>query len=119
MAGLVPAIHEGVAASRAMPQYPEVYGAAWIYILTNRPNGILYIGVTSDLAKRIWGHREGVVEAFTKRYGLKTLVYVERHADILTAIQREKNMKHWPRRWKVRLVLASNPNWDDLYDQIL
>ena len=86
--------------------------------MTNRPNGTLYIGVTSDLARRVWEHREGIVEGFTKRYGLKRLVYAERHDDIRLAIQREKNLKHWPRAWKVRLVLAENPNWDDLYSQL-
>jgi len=96
-----------------------MYGNAWNYILTNRPNGILYIGVTRNIARRIWEHREGIVPGFTKRYSLKRLVYVERHADILTAIQREKTMKHWSRTWKVRLVLASNPQWDDLRDQIV
>jgi putative endonuclease len=88
----------------------------WVYFLTNRPNGILYVGVTSDLAKRIWEHREGVAESFTKRHGLKILVYAERHESIHAAIQREKNIKHWPRTWKVRLILAENPAWDDLYD---
>jgi putative endonuclease len=90
----------------------------WIYILTNRPNGILYIGVTSDLARRSWEHREGVVDGFTKRYGPKRLVYVERYEDIRTAIQREKNMKHWPRRWKVGLILRDNPEWNDLYNRL-
>jgi len=90
----------------------------WIYIMTNRPNGTLYIGVTADLGRRVWEHREGVVDGFTKRYGLKRLVYAERHEDIRTAIQREKTMKHWPRTWKVRLILASNPEWADLYDQV-
>jgi putative endonuclease len=85
----------------------------WIYILTNRPNGTLYIGVTSDLARRAWEHREAVVDGFTKRYGLKRLVYVERYEDIRAAIQREKNMKHWPRRWKVGLILRDNPEWND------
>ncbi|WP_096700493.1 GIY-YIG nuclease family protein [Magnetospirillum sp. 15-1] len=88
----------------------------WTYILTNRPNGTLYVGVTSDLPRRIWEHREGVVDGFTKRYGLKRLVYVERYEDIRTAIQREKNLKHWPRAWKVRLILDLNPSWADLYD---
>lgn len=73
----------------------------WVYILTNRPNGTLYIGVTADLARRIWQHREGLVEGFTKRYGLKMLVYAEHHEDIRTAIQRETTMKHWSRAWKV------------------
>jgi putative endonuclease len=118
MAGLVPAIHESVAARSAMPHHPQM-GEAWVYIITNRPNGILYTGVTSHLSKRIWEHREGVVPGFTKRYGLKRLVYVERHEDIQTAIQREHNMKHWSRTWKVRLILAANPQWTDLYDQLV
>jgi putative endonuclease len=87
----------------------------WIYILTNKPNGPLYVGVTSDLARRIWEHREGVADGFTKRYGLKRLVYVERYEDIRDAIQREKNLKHWSRAWKVRIILDANPAWDDLY----
>ena len=90
----------------------------WIYIMTNRPNGTLYVGVTSDLARRVWEHREGLADGFTKRYGLKRLVFSEPHATIMAAIQREKNMKHWPRAWKVRLILAQNPCWDDLYDQL-
>jgi len=87
-------------------------------MMTNRPNGILYTGVTSNLARRAWEHREGLVDGFTKRYGLKRLVYAERHADIQAAIQREHNMKHWRRAWKVRLILAINPKQDDLYDRI-
>jgi putative endonuclease len=90
----------------------------WLYILTNRPNGILYVGVTSNLPRRIWEHREGVVEGFTKRYGLKRLVYFERHEGIRMAIQREMNLKHWPRAWKVKLILDANPNWEDLYEQL-
>ena len=70
---------------------------AWVYIMTNRPNGILYLGVTAYLRHRIWEHREGLVEGFTKRYGLIRLVYVEPHASISAAIQRERTMKHWPR----------------------
>ena len=76
------------------------------------------MGVTSDLPRRVWEHREGVFDGFTKRYGLKRLVYVEQYDDIRLAIQREKNMKHWPRTWKVRLILARNPRWDDLFDQL-
>ena len=87
----------------------------WVYIMTNRPNGTLYVGVTADLSRRVWEHREGMADGFTKRYGLKRLVYAERHDEIQTAIQREKTMKHWPRAWKVRLILASNPEWNDLY----
>lgn len=90
----------------------------WVYIVTNRPNGTLYLGVTSDLARRAWEHREGVVEGFSKRYGLKRMVWFERHEDIRSAIQREKKMKHWPRAWKVRLILSANPARDDLYAQL-
>jgi len=90
----------------------------WVYIMTNRPNGTLSVGVTSDLARRAWEHREGIADGFTKRYGLKRLVYAERYEEIRTAIQREKNLKHWPRTWKVKLILADNRNWDDLYERL-
>ena len=91
----------------------------WVYIVTNRPNGTLYVGVTSDLPRRIWEHREGVIDGFTRRYGLKRLVWCEAHETIQSAIQREKTMKHWPRAWKVRLILAANPEWADLYDRLV
>jgi putative endonuclease len=91
----------------------------WVYIMTNKPNGTLYVGVTSDLARRAWEHREGLADGFTKRYGLKRLVYAERHEDITLAIQREKLLKHWSRSWKVQLILRENPGWEDLYDQLL
>ena len=86
-------------------------GGGWVYIMTNRPNGTLYLGVTSDIARRAWQHREGLVEGFTKRYGLSQLVYAERHDEIVAAIQRERTMKHWPRAWKVNLIVAQNPDW--------
>jgi putative endonuclease len=89
----------------------------WVYIMTNRPNGTLYIGVTSDLTKRVWQHRTGVASAFTHRYNLHRLVYAERHEDILTAIQREKTMKHWSRAWKLDLIATQNPTWTDLTSQ--
>jgi putative endonuclease len=91
----------------------------WVYMMTNRRDGVLYIGVTSNLPKRAYEHREGFVEGFTKQYGLKRLVWAKRHDDIRTAIQRERTMKHWPRAWKVRLVHAMNPEWDDLYDLLI
>ncbi len=90
----------------------------WVYMMTNRPNGTLYVGVTSDLERRVGEHRAGLIEGFTKRYGLKRLVYAERHDDIRTAIQRERNMKHWPRAWKLDLILQQNPDWDDLYEPV-
>jgi putative endonuclease len=90
----------------------------WVYIMTNRPNGTLYTGVTNNIARRACEHRRGLVEGFTQRYGLKRLVLMEFHEDIRTAIQRERNMKHWPRAWKVRLIHAANPDWRDLYDEL-
>ena len=92
--------------------------AGWVYIVTNRPDGILYVGVTSNLPRRAWEHREGVAEGFTKRYALKRLVYIEQHDDMLTAIVREKAIKTWRRAWKVRLIRETNPDWDDLYDTL-
>jgi putative endonuclease len=91
----------------------------WVYIMTNRRNGTLYVGATADLARRAWELRAGVANGFTRRYDLKRLVHVERYDDILAAKQRELNMKHWPRAWKVRLIHQENPDWEDLYDRLL
>jgi putative endonuclease len=112
--GLVPAIHE----MQTCGMRRSWEWRAFVYIMTNKPNGILYIGVTNDIARRAWEHREGLLEGFTKRYGLKRLVWYEPHQSIVAAIQREKTMKHWPRGWKVRLILATNPDWDDLYETL-
>jgi putative endonuclease len=79
----------------------------------------LYVGVTDDLARRTWQHREGLLEGFTKRYGLKRLVHFEHYDDIRVDRQREQNLKHYPRAWKVRLILLNNPNWDDLHDRVI
>jgi putative endonuclease len=87
----------------------------WVYIMTNRPNGTLYTGVTAGLARRVYEHREGLCAGFTKRYALRRPAWYEFHAGITSAIQRESNMKHWPRTWKVRLILSMNPEWRDLY----
>ena len=81
--------------------------------MTNRPNGILYTGVTSNIGRRAFEHREGLVKGFTKRYGLKRLVYVEFYERIADAIKRESNIKHSPRAWKARLILDANPDWLD------
>jgi putative endonuclease len=89
--------------------------AARVYIMSNRRNGTLYIGVTANLAARVQQHRGGADPSFTHRYGLSQLVYAERHEDILRAIQREKTMKHWPRAWKLTLITDQNPEWRDLY----
>jgi putative endonuclease len=91
----------------------------WLYFMTNRRNGILYAGVTSHLPRRAFEHREGVIAGFTKTYALKRLVYYEHFDDIRDAIQREKTVKHWPRAWKVRLIHALNPEWDDLYETLI
>ncbi len=85
--------------------------------MTNRPNGTLYVGVTNDIARRAYQHRTGT-GGFTRRYQLNKLVYAERHEDIVSAIQREKNIKGWPRAWKVRLIQGINPEWADLYDSL-
>ena len=90
----------------------------WVYIMTNRPNGTLYLGVTADISRRAFEHREGLVKGFTKRYGLKRLVWTEFYENIVDAIQREHNMKHWSRAWKVRLILDANPEWRDLYEYL-
>jgi len=111
MAGLVPAIHVFHDLSMA--------NGGYVYIMTNRPNGVLYVGVTNDLVRRVFEHRSGIVEGFTKRYGLKHLVYFEVFDDMPAAIQREHNIKHWSRAWKVRKIVADNPNWNDLFDTII
>ena len=117
MAGFGPAIHEtAIDSSRELLLKMT---AGWVYFMTNRPNGILYVGVTDNLPRRAWEHREGIVEGFTKRYGLKRLVYFEQFDDIRHARQREQNLKHYSRAWKVRLILLNNPNWDDLYEQLI
>jgi putative endonuclease len=86
-----------------------------VYILASAPYGTLYIGVATDLVKRVWQHREDFVAGFTKTYGVHRLVWYEVHADLLTAIAREKQLKKWNRRWKIELILESNPTWRDLY----
>jgi putative endonuclease len=90
-----------------------------VYILTNKRNGTLYVGVTSSLIKRIWEHRNNAVAGFTKRYELHLLVWYEMHNTMESAIKREKTVKGWRRIWKLELIEASNPNWKDLYTNIL
>ena len=91
---------------------------AFVYILASKPLGTLYTGVTNDLVRRVFEHREDLAAGFTQRYGVKTLVYFEAHATMPLAIQREKNIKHWSRRWKVELIESLNPAWRDLWDEI-
>ncbi|MDX2143430.1 MAG: GIY-YIG nuclease family protein [Rhodospirillaceae bacterium] len=88
----------------------------YVYILASRHNGTLYIGVTNELVRRVFEHRQGAVPGFTKKYAVKTLVYFERFDDVEKAIQREKTMKFWPRQWKINKIAENNPTWRDLYD---
>ncbi len=90
----------------------------WVYIVTNKRNGTLYVGVTADIRRRAWEHREGLVDGFTRRYGLTRLVHAERHDDIRDAIHREKRIKHWSRKQKLALIESGNPGWNDLYDTL-
>jgi len=90
----------------------------YVYILTNRPYGTLYVGVTGDIARRAWEHRSDVVPGFSRRHGLHRLVWYEQHATALEAIRREKLIKKWHRDWKVNLVQATNPAWDDLFESL-
>ncbi|MFT6974624.1 MAG: putative endonuclease [Bermanella sp.] len=93
--------------------------APCIYILSNKPNGTLYIGVTSNLIKRIWQHKNDLVEGFSKRYGTHALVYYEQYEDMYTAITREKQLKKWNRQWKIDLIEKENTGWIDLWNDIL
>ena len=90
----------------------------WVYIMTNKRAGVLYIGVTSDLPPRIEQHRTGKGSSFCRRYGLKRLVYAEKHDDIAAAIAREKALKAWNRAWKIELIEQINPEWSDLYERL-
>lgn len=90
-----------------------------VYILASRRNGTLYIGVTSDLVKRVWEHRNDVVEGFTSRYGVHTLVWFEQHETMESAIARERAVKEWRRRWKLELIERHNPEWRDLFGEIV
>ena len=89
-----------------------------VYVMASGENGTLYVGVTSDLAKRVFAHREGLIDGFTKKYGVKKLVWYERHETMESAIVRETQLKKWNRAWKVREVGAFNPEWRDLYEDI-
>ena len=91
----------------------------WVYILASKIGGTLYIGVTNDLVRRVYEHRESQTPGFTKRYHVHRLVYFEQHSNIDAAITREKQMKKWNRAWKVRLIEEQNPNWLDLWPDIV
>jgi len=87
----------------------------FVYILASRKHGTLYIGMTNDLVKRVWQHKEGVIEGFTKKYSIDRLVYYEVYQRPGDAIQREKSLKRWPRSWKINLIEDDNPDWSDLF----
>jgi putative endonuclease len=89
-----------------------------VYILASHRNGTLYIGVTSDLTKRVWEHKQDLVKGFTSKYGVHCLVYYEVHGDMVPAITREKQLKKWRRQWKLRLIEEHNPEWRDLWTEI-
>jgi putative endonuclease len=90
-----------------------------VYILASDRNGTLYVGVTSEIAQRIWVHRNDVVAGFTRRYGVHKLVYIEFHGTMPDAIVREKRIKKWRRKWKIDLIERANPQWRDLFDELL
>ena len=92
--------------------------AFYVYIMASQRNGTLYVGVTNDLVRRAYEHKEGLVEGFTSRYDVKSLVFFEQHDEPRSAIQREKNIKHWSRAWKLALIERDNPDWRDLFDDI-
>ena len=92
--------------------------AYFVYIMTNRRLGTLYIGVTNNLVRRVWEHRCGLIDGFTRKYRLKRLVHFESCGEILVAIEREKRLKRWRREWKIELIERDNPEWADLYPMV-
>ena len=91
----------------------------YVYVLANKPRGTTYVGVTSNLVERVWQHKQEQADGFTKRYGLKSLVWYEQHEDVQEAILREKQIKNWNRLWKIELIESGNPEWNDLYETII
>ncbi|GAB5382841.1 MAG: GIY-YIG nuclease family protein [Aliiglaciecola sp.] len=92
---------------------------SYVYIMSNKPKGTLYVGVTAELDNRVYQHRTSEIKGFTKRYNLTQLVYYEVHQSLYEAISREKRLKKWNRAWKIRLIEKNNPDWEDLYEQIV
>ncbi|MEA0970596.1 GIY-YIG nuclease family protein [Candidatus Megaera venefica] len=90
----------------------------WVYILASKRNGTLYVGVTGDLSRRIYEHKENLNDGFTKKYNINQLIYIEEFQDIIEAIHREKCLKKWNRAWKLRLIEEQNPDWRDLYETV-
>jgi putative endonuclease len=92
--------------------------SGYVYMMSDKPRGVIYTGVTSDLQGRVWEHRNAIQQGFTQRYLAKNLVWFETHPNIVLAIKREKSLKHYLREWKVKLIEELNPTWIDLYEQI-
>ncbi len=115
MAGLDPATRWRRVRAAEKTHMPKTY---FVYIMASQRNGTLYIGVTNDIIRRAWEHREGLVPGFTKKYGVKMLVWFEESGDIGMAIQRETSPKRWNRKWKLDLVEQMNPDWLDLYERV-
>ena len=102
------------------PQFRKIqHMSYYIYIMSNKPNGVLYVGVTNDLIRRVYEHRNHLVKGFTARYNLEMLVWFEQTDDVNSAIAREKQLKNWHRQWKIELIVQLNPNWRDLYESII
>ena len=97
------------------PDFMKIY---YVYILASKRNGTLYIGVTNDLVRRVYEHKNNLVDGFSKEYGVHRLVYYEQYGDVEFAIQREKYLKQWNRKWKLELIEKKNPEWKDLYDEV-
>jgi putative endonuclease len=119
MAGLVPATPiTGHSAFSSLGLLGRKVAQFYVYILASRPGGALYVGVTNDLVRRVHEHEQGIVPGQTKRFNVKCLVHFEVYDSPELAIQREKNIKHWPRVWKANLIARNNASWRDLYDDI-
>lgn len=91
----------------------------YVYIMASHRNGTLYLGVTNDLIRRVYEHKYNLADGFTKKYNVHQLVYYEETPDVVNAIQREKQLKKWNRKWKLALIEKNNPNWEDLYKEII
>jgi putative endonuclease len=96
-----------------------IMNSYYVYMLASERNGTIYVGVTSDLVKRVWEHKNHVADGFTKKYRVHQLVYFEETSDVESAIAREKQLKNWQRKWKLELIEKGNPNWEDLYSKII
>lgn len=100
------------------PGLLDIMNDYYVYILASKPNGTLYVGVTNNLTRRVYEHKNDLIDGFTKKHGVHTLVFYEHTTDIEAAIRREKQLKMWKRKWKLDLIEKENPRWTDLYDNL-